>query len=136
MLKCMLQGARRVSQEKASTPLRTPLSNHRGETHFHDCTEMGLEAIERLCFLASFPLPGTGKREGGKKTQPFNRFASHPVTQDMHCSLPCPAHQAAARHPRPSLLALFAEKCVLCVILCLQNCHAGRRPNDRPRPTA
>ena len=21
-----------------------------------------------------------GKREGGKKTQPFNRFASHPVT--------------------------------------------------------
>ena len=26
-------------------------------------TEMGFEAIERLCFLASFPLPGTGKRE-------------------------------------------------------------------------
>ena len=28
-----------------------------------DCTETGLEAIERLRFLASFPLPGTGKRE-------------------------------------------------------------------------
>ena len=59
---------------------RNALSNHRGETHFHDCTEMGLEAIERLRFLASFPLLGTGKREGGKKTQPFNRFASHTVT--------------------------------------------------------
>ena len=43
-------------------------------------TETGLEAVERLCFLASFPLPGTGKREGGKKTQPFNRFACNPVT--------------------------------------------------------
>ena len=42
-------------------------------------TETGLEAIERLRFLASFPLPGTGQREGGEKTQPFNRFASHPV---------------------------------------------------------
>ena len=48
--------------------------------HVHLRTETGLEAIERLHFLASFPLPGTGKREGGEKTQPFNRFASHPVT--------------------------------------------------------
>ena len=40
---------------------------------------MGLEAIERLHFLASFPLPVTGKREGGEKMQRFNRFASHPV---------------------------------------------------------
>ena len=43
------------------------------------CTETGLEAIEGLRFLASFPLPSTGKSKGGKKTQPFNRFASHPV---------------------------------------------------------
>ena len=43
-------------------------------------TETGMEAIERLRFLASFPLPGTGKRAGGEKMQPFNRFASHPVT--------------------------------------------------------
>ena len=43
-------------------------------------TETGLEAIERFCFLASFPPPGTGKREGGEKMQPFNRCASHPFT--------------------------------------------------------
>ena len=42
-------------------------------------TETGLEAIERLRFLASFPLTGTGKREGGEKTQPFNCFPSHLV---------------------------------------------------------
>ena len=35
--------------------------------------------MERLRFLASFPLPGVGKREGGEKTQPFSGFASHPV---------------------------------------------------------
>ena len=38
--------------------------------------EMGWEAIERLCFLASLPLAGTGQKERGKKTQPFNRFQS------------------------------------------------------------
>ena len=37
---------------------------------------MGSEAIERLRFLASLPLAGTGQREGGKKTQPFNHFQS------------------------------------------------------------
>ena len=42
-------------------------------------TEAGLEAMERLRFLASFPLPGTGKREGGEKKQPFNRFPAHLV---------------------------------------------------------
>ena len=35
---------------------------------------MGSEAIEGLCFLASCPLAGTGQREGGEKTQPFNHF--------------------------------------------------------------
>ena len=34
----------------------------------------GLEVIERLHFLASLPLAGTGQRQGGEKTQPFNRF--------------------------------------------------------------
>ena len=34
-----------------------------------------MEAIERLRFL----VPGTVEREGGEKTQPFNRFPSHPV---------------------------------------------------------
>ena len=38
------------------------------------CNGVGSEAIERLCFLASLPLAGTGQREGGKKTKPFNRF--------------------------------------------------------------
>ena len=36
--------------------------------------EMEWEAIERLLFLASLPLAATGQREGGEKTQPFNRF--------------------------------------------------------------
>ena len=35
-----------------------------------------MEAIEGLCFLASLPLAGTGRTEGGEKTQPFNRFHS------------------------------------------------------------
>ena len=50
--------------------------------HWQDIpnTKTGLEAIKRFCCLASFPLPGTGKREGGEKTQPFNHFAAHPVT--------------------------------------------------------
>ena len=46
--------------------------------NYYIATETGLVAIERLCFLASFPQPGTGKREGGEKTQHFNRFASRP----------------------------------------------------------
>ena len=29
------------------------------------CSEMGWEAVERLRFLASFPLPGTGKVRAG-----------------------------------------------------------------------
>ena len=33
-------------------------------------------AIEGLRFLASLPLAGTGRTEGGEKTQPFNRFHS------------------------------------------------------------
>ena len=37
-----------------------------------------MEAIERLRFLSSFGLPITGKRKGGQKMQPFNRFHSHP----------------------------------------------------------
>jgi len=28
---------------------------------------------------ASFPLPGTGRTEGGEKTQPLHRFSSHLV---------------------------------------------------------
>ena len=41
------------------------------------CKQTGMEAIERLRFLASFGPPSTGKRKGGEKTQPFNRFHSH-----------------------------------------------------------
>ena len=36
-----------------------------------------MDPIERLRLLA----PGTGVREGGEKTQPFNRFPSHRVTK-------------------------------------------------------
>ena len=41
-----------------------------------DFNGVGSEAIERLHFLASLPLAGIGQREGGKKTQPFNRYQS------------------------------------------------------------
>ena len=41
----------------------------------------GMEAIERLRFLTSFGLPSAGKIKGGEKTQPFNRFHSHPGKQ-------------------------------------------------------
>ena len=40
------------------------------------CKQPGMEAIERLRFLAS---PPRGGREG-EKTQPFNRFPSHRVS--------------------------------------------------------
>ena len=35
-----------------------------------------MEAIEGLRFLASLPLAGTGRTEGGEKMQPFNHFHS------------------------------------------------------------
>ena len=56
----------------------------------YETTETGLEAMERLRFLAPFPLPGTSKREReeDEKTQPFNRFASNPVTIKYHTSTP------------------------------------------------
>ena len=43
-------------------------------------TGLGMEAIEGLRFLASLPLAGTGRTEGGEKTQPFKRFHSHLFT--------------------------------------------------------
>ena len=58
-----------------------------------DCTETGLDAIERLRFLASFPLPGTGKREGGEKTQPFSHFPSHLVMSHL-------SHLKKSSYPR------------------------------------
>ena len=45
-----------------------------------------MEAIERLRFLASFGLPSAGKIKGGEKTQPFNRFHSHPATSTSSSS--------------------------------------------------
>ena len=52
---------------------------------------MGMEVIEGLRFLASLPLAGTGRTEGGEKTQPFNRLHSLLFTaaavlyvKDMH----------------------------------------------------
>ena len=52
------------------------------QPHGPPCKQTRMEAIERLRFLASFgpPVPGTGKRKGGEKTQTFNRFHSHPGT--------------------------------------------------------
>ena len=47
--------------------LRSQARSPREKGPLNRSTETGLEAIERLRFLASFPLPGTGKRVGGKK---------------------------------------------------------------------
>ena len=41
-----------------------------------ESNNVGSDAIERLHFVASLPLASTGQREGGEKTQPFNRFQS------------------------------------------------------------
>ena len=38
---------------------------------------MGNDPFVDAAESASFPLPGTGKREGGEKTQPLHRFSSH-----------------------------------------------------------
>ena len=40
------------------------------------CNGVGSEAIEWLRFLASLSLAGTRRKEGGEKTQHFNRFQS------------------------------------------------------------
>ena len=48
----------------------------------HVFKQTGMEAIEGLRFLASFGPPGTGKRKGGEKMQPFNRFHSQPGSCD------------------------------------------------------
>ena len=44
---------------------------------------MGNDPFVEAAESASFPLPVTGKREGGEKMQPFNRFASHPVNPSV-----------------------------------------------------
>ena len=49
-----------------------------------------MEAFEGLRFLASFGPPGTGKNKGGKKTQPFNRFQSHPGIMPSMSNSPDP----------------------------------------------
>ena len=56
--------------------------NYSWDFLLHNCKQTGMEAIERLRFLASFGPPGTGKKKGGKKMQPFNRFHSHPGNTD------------------------------------------------------
>ena len=38
---------------------------------------MGNDPFVDAAESASFPLPRTGKREGGEKTQPLHRFSSH-----------------------------------------------------------
>ena len=60
----------------STTTTTTTTTPEREYFHLHQQT--GMEAIEGLRFLASFGPPGTGKRKGGEKKQPFNRFHSHP----------------------------------------------------------
>ena len=54
-----------ISKSKRARP-RFAVPNGMGNDLFVDAAES-----------ASFPLPGTGKREGGEKTQPLHRFSSH-----------------------------------------------------------
>ena len=41
------------------------------------CNGLGNDLFVDAAESASFPLPGTGKREGGEKTQPLHHFPSH-----------------------------------------------------------
>ena len=61
---------------------------------------VGSEAIERLRFLTSLPLAGTGQREGGEKTQPFNRFQSRLgiTLVPLNRSKGCVNHTSGGRH--------------------------------------
>ena len=53
--------------------------NHKRKYLFYlGIKQTGMEAIEGLHFLVPFGPPGTAKRKGGEKMQPFNRFHSHP----------------------------------------------------------
>ena len=62
-------------EQSQTLELRTLLpSSH--QLVFKLYKQTGMDPIERLRLLA----PGTGVREGGEKTQPFNRFPSHRVT--------------------------------------------------------
>ena len=64
-----------------------------------------MEAIEGLCFPASLPLAGTGRTEGGKKTQPFNRFHSR-LFIVMWCNV---AMQCSCIHKHLLLTATLAR---------------------------
>ena len=44
------------------------------------CNSLRMEAFERLGFLASFGPHGTGRTEGGEKTQPFKLIPSRLFT--------------------------------------------------------
>ena len=52
------------------------LISHESSIWVPTCKEVGLEVFQGLSFLASLPpsLPGTGKREGGDKTQFFQQL--------------------------------------------------------------
>jgi len=43
----------------------------------YKCNRMGNDPFVDAAESASFPLPGTGKREGGKKMQPLHHISSH-----------------------------------------------------------
>ena len=55
-----------------------------------DCTETGLDAIERLRFLASFPLQ-VGGREGGKRVHVGGKRREARIRNATFQSLPIPS---------------------------------------------
>ena len=73
---------------------------------------MGLEVIERLRFLDSLPLAGTGQREGGEKTQPFNRFQSRLGSPNFVTVL-------NGKIPYPVLVQHYGAECINGVVITL-----------------
>ena len=63
---------------------------------------MGLEAIERLRFLVSLPLAGTGR---GKEARKRNlSIASNPVSVHKRYDAKCPSTQRQSYHPIKTLV--------------------------------
>ena len=53
------------------------------KTYAERYNSFGMEVFERISFLASFGPPGTGRTEGGEKTQPFKLLPSRLFTYCM-----------------------------------------------------
>ena len=73
------------------------------------CNGMGSDLFVDAAESASFPLPGTGKREGGEKTQPLQHFLSHLGTYRFATHVPTDLYNAYHR--------ILVPECIFCVTM-------------------